>query len=69
MKRILAALAALCLLAGAALSEVPQFDRETYPNVDGSTAMLPLSSAGKTRSRSCGSPSMPTRRARSPKPA
>ena len=45
MKKCLALLLALCLLAACAAAECPQFSREEYPRVDGSTAMLPLSRA------------------------
>ncbi len=45
MRKFLAALLALCVLLAAAVAEVPKFDADTYPKVDGSTAMLPLSYA------------------------
>ena len=45
MKKWFALLLALCLLAACAAAECPQFSREEYPRVDGSTAMLPLSRA------------------------
>ena len=45
MKKFWALLLALCLLAACAAAECPQFSREEYPRVDGSTAMLPLSRA------------------------
>ena len=43
MKRLLALLMAMLMLAGSALADCPQIDPKDYPRVDGSTATLPLS--------------------------
>lgn len=45
MRKIGLTLLLALLLCGSALAECPRFSVEEYPNVDGSTAMLPLSYA------------------------